>query len=155
MKAKWNGMDTFLVIVFAIILAAGVWFLGGRNSDQGATEDKTVSVMIELTKQSEEFTKLPKVGDSVTLGVKEKMPATVTNVEVLPAITQGKDILHGAYTEAPIPGVYTVRVTAEGKGTETPSAVEINGNALRVGAEEAIKSKDWAGFGFILSVDTW
>lgn len=154
MKAKWNWMDTVLVLLVIAVLAVGVWFVGGRGG-KTATEDKTVSVMIELTKRDEAFTKLPKVGDSVTLGVKEKMPATVTKVEVLPAVTQGKDILNGRYTEEPIPGLYTVRVTAEGKGTETPSTVEINGNALRVGAEAAIKSKNWAGFGFILSVDTW
>lgn len=154
MKAKWNWMDTVLVILVAAVLAVGVWFLNGRGGET-ATEDKTVSVMIELTKRDEAFTKLPKVGDSVTLGVKEKMPATVTKVEVLPAVTQGKDILNGRYTDEPIPGVYTVRITAEGKGTETPATVEINGNALRVGAESAIKSKNWAGFGFILSVDTW
>ncbi len=155
MKAKWNSMDTVLVIMVAAILLAGIWMLGDRGSSQNTTEDKTVSVMIELTKQSEAFTELPQVGDSVTLGVKEKVPATVSKVEVLPAQTQGKDILSGRYTEEAIPGVYTVRVTAEGKGIETPSAVEMNENAFRVGQETAIKSKDWAGFGFILSVDTW
>lgn len=154
MKAKWNWMDTVLVILVAAVLAVGVWFLNGQGGET-ATEDKTVSVMIELTKRDETFTKLPKVGDSVTLGVKEKMPATVTKVEILPAVSQGKDILNGRYTDEPIPGLYTVRITAEGKGNETPAAVEINGNALRVGAESAIKSKNWAGFGFILSVDTW
>lgn len=155
MKAKWNWMDTLLVLLVVAVLAAGVWFFVGRGGGREATEDRTVSVMIELTKKDEAFTKLPQVGDSVSLGVKEKMPATVTKVEVLPAVSQGKDILNGRFTDEPIPGLYTVRVTAEGKGTETASAVEINGNALRVGAEMAIKSKNWAGYGFILSVDTW
>lgn len=154
MKAKWNWMDTVLVLLVVAILAVGVWFLNGRGGQQGAAEDKTVSVMIELTKRDEAFTKLLQVGDSVSLGVKEKMPATVTKVEILPAVGQGKDIINGRYTDEPIPELYTVRVTAEGKGTETASAVEINGNALRVGAESAIKSKNWAGYGFILAVET-
>lgn len=153
MKAKWNWMDTVLVLLIAAVLAVGVWFLQGRSGD-GSAANKTVSVMIELTKKDEAFTKIPQVGDSVSLGVKEKMPATVTAVEVLPAVSQGKDILNGRYTDEPIPGLYTVRITAEGKGSETDSAVEINGNALRVGAESAIKSKNWAGYGFILSVET-
>ncbi len=153
MKVKWNGMDTMIVLALLVVIAAGAWFLIGRGGS-GATETKTVEVMIELTRQPEEFTQLPKVGDAVSLGVKEKMPATVTKVEILPAMTQGKDIINGRYTEEPVPGLYNVQITAEGAGTESAATVEINGNALRVGAEAAIKSKEWAGYGFILSVNT-
>ena len=152
MKAKWNVMDTVLVLALVAIIGAGVWFLGGRDAE--TTQTKTGEVMIELTRQEEAFTTLPKVGDTVSLGVKEKMPATVTKVEVLPAMTQGKDIINGRYTEKPVPGLYNVQITVAGEGTESASAVEINGNALRVGAESAIKSKEWAGFGFILAVNT-
>ena len=147
-------MDTLLVLAIAAVLAVGVWFLAGRGDGQTAEQEKTIEVMIELTKKEEAFTKLPKVGDTVTLGVKEKMPATVTKVEVLPAISQGKDMLNGKFTEEPIPDLYNVQITVEGTGTESAAAVEINGNPLRVGAESAIKSKDWVGYGFILSVET-
>lgn len=145
-------MDTLLVLLLVAVIGAGVWLLTGR--DASTTQTKTVSVMIELTRQSEAFTQLPKVGDTVSLGVKEKMPATVTKVDVLPAFMQGKDIINGRYTEEPVPGLYNVQITVEGSGTESAGTVEINGNALRVGAESAIKSKEWAGYGFILAVDT-
>lgn len=154
MKTKWNVMDTLLVLAIAAVFAVGVWFLAGRGGGQAAVQDKTVEVMIELTKKDEAFTKLPKVGDTVTLGVKEKMPATVTKVEILPAVTQGKDMLNGKFTEEPIPELYHVQITVEGTGTESASTVEINGNPLRVGAESAIKSKNWVGYGFILAVET-
>lgn len=154
MKAKWNAMDTVLVLALVVVVAAGAWFLMGRSQQQAEVQNKTVEVMIELTQQTESFTTLPQVGDTVTLGEKEKMPATVTKVEVLPAYSQGKDLLDGKYTDEAIPGRYNVQITVAGQGTESPSAVEINGNALRVGAASAIKSKNWSGYGFILAVDT-
>ena len=63
-------------------------------------------------------------------------------------------MVNGKFTEEPIPDLYNVQITVEGTGTESASAVEINANPLRVGAESAIKSKDWVGYGFILSVET-
>lgn len=153
MKAKWNAMDTLLVLMLAAILAAGGWFFLGRGDTKTAAENKTVEVMVELTQQSEEFTKLPKVGDTAVLGEKEKMPATVTKVDILPAYKQGKDILSGRYTDQPIPELYNVQITVCGEGTESDSQVAINGTAIRTGEPMAIKSKDWAGFGFVLAVD--
>ena len=67
-------MDTLLVLAIAAVLAVGVWFLAGRGDGQTAVQDKTIEVMIELTKKDEAFTKLPKVGDTVTVfGINEGM----------------------------------------------------------------------------------
>lgn len=146
-------MDTILVLMIAVIIAAGGWLLLGRGDAKGAAQSKTVEVMVELTQQSEAFTKLPKVGDAVVLGEKEKMPATVTKVEILPAYKQGKDLIHGRYTDEPIPELYNVQITACGEGTESAAEVTLNGTAVRVGEAMAMKSKNWAGFGFVLAVD--
>ena len=153
MKRKWNAIDTILVLAIIAILAVGVWFLSGRSGADTA-QNKNVSVMIELTQQDEAFTKLPKVGDSVSLGVKEKMPATVTKVEILPSYSITADMINGRYREEAIEGKYNVQITVTSSGTETDEAVEINGNPLRVGEACAIKSKQWAGYGFILDVAT-
>lgn len=153
MKRKWNTIDTILVLAVAAILVVGVWFLAG-SSGENTAQDKTVAVLIELTQQDQTFTELPKVGDSVTLGVKEKMPATVAKVEILPSYSITADMVNGRYREEAIAGKYNVQITVAGSGTETDEAVEINGNPLRVGEACAIKSKQWAGYGFILDVAT-
>lgn len=153
MKTKWNAMDTVLVLVIVAILAAGGWFLLGRSDTKTTVQNKTVEVMVELTQQSEAFTKLPKLGDAVVLGEKEKMPATVTKVEIFPAYMQGKDLINGKYTDAAIPGLYNVQITVCGEGTESNAAVAINGTAIRTGEPMAMKSKNWAGYGFVLAVD--
>lgn len=154
MKARWNITDTLLTLLLVAILAAGGWFLTSRNGGQAAVQDKTVEVLVELTRQTEAFSKLPQVGDAVNLGEKEKIPATVTRVEVFPARKQGEDLLSGNYTDAPIPGLYDVQITVSADGTESAATVEINGTAVRTGEEMAMKSKNWAGLGFVLSVDT-
>lgn len=153
MKAKFNGMDFFILILLLAALGAGSWLLTNRSQEKGQTQNAKVQLMVELTSQEESFLDLPSVGDLVVVGEKEKMQTTVTGVEVLPAKTLGYDTENGKILESEVPGRYDLRISLEGDGMETANTVEINGSAIRVGMGAAMKNKDWAGYGFVLSVD--
>lgn len=153
MKVKFNGMDLFIIVLLIAALAAGSWFLMNRSQQKGQTQNAKVELMVELTSQEESFVDLPKVGDEVVIGEKEKMQTTVTKVDVLPAKTLGYDTMNGRISEVAVPERYDLRITLEGDGAETANTVEINNSAIRVGMGAAMKNKNWAGYGFVLAVD--
>ncbi|MBE5039198.1 DUF4330 domain-containing protein [Ructibacterium gallinarum] len=153
MKPKFNAIDFVILILLIAALAAGSLFLSKRSNQKGVTQNAKIEFMVELTSQEKEFADLPQVGDSVSVGEKEKMPATVTKVEVLPAKTMGYDTVNGRIFETTVPDRYDVQITLQGDGMETENTLEINNNAIRVGMGAAMKSKNWAGFGFVLTAD--
>ncbi len=153
MKVKFNAMDLVIVLGLVLVLIAGVLLLGGGGSGEVA-ETKTVQVTVEFTNLDETFINLPQVGDVAMIGVKEKMETVVTNVEVLPATKRARNIVDGWSGAAELPGRYDVRITMEGQGVETNETVTINGVAARVGEEAFVKSKNWAGAGFFVGVNT-
>ncbi len=152
MRFKFNVMDIIIVLILLAVIGAGVLLLGG-GAETGSAETKTIQLQVELAKQEEAFTKLPKVGDKAAIGVKEKMEVTVTNVEVKPATTTSEDALNGTRPLVEIPERYDVLITLEGEGVETDAAVKLNDVAARVGDEAVIKSKNWAGVGIFLGVE--
>ncbi len=152
MKVKFNVMDIIIVLILLAAIGAGVLLLGG-SAREGSAETKTIELKVELGKQEEAFTKLPKVGDRADIGVKEKMNVTVTNVEIKPATTSSEDVLGGTRPIVEIQDRYDVLITLEGEGVETDGAVKLNDVAARVGDEAVIKSKNWAGVGVFLGVE--
>ena len=154
MKVKFNGMDLLIVLALVVVLVAGVLLLGGGSGGGAAAENKTVQVVVELTDKDESFIGIPQVGDIAMIGVKERMETVVTNVEVLPATKRAENIVDGWSGSSELPGRYDVRITMEGKGVETNETVSINGVAARVGEEAFVKSKNWAGSGFFVGVNT-
>ncbi len=156
MKVKFNVMDAVIVAVLLVVIVAGVLLLGGGSGGvlSGKQEDaKTIRLQVELKEQEEDYTKLLKVGDVVMIGVKEKMETTVTKVEVKPARMISYDQVGGRAYETELPDRYDVVVTLEGEGTESDSAIKLNGVDARVGAEAVVKSKNWAGVGNFLAVE--
>ncbi len=153
MKVKFNAMDALIVLVIVAIIAFGGWFLTRNSQQKAVTENTRVQMMIEIARQDEDFTKLPQIGDEVVLGEKEKLHAEVTGIEINPAKTLGYDVVTGRALESEQPGKYDVHITVVGNGTETPDAIKIGETPLRVGSGMAVKSKNWAGYGFMLELD--
>lgn len=155
-KVRFNGMDLFIVIALVIVIAAGIYVLFGRSGGAAVSNAKgaEVTVTAELTAQDKEFCEFVKVGDIVMIGEKTKLETVVTAVEVVPAKETGYDIMTGRILRSEVPERYDVRVTLVGKGTETDSAVEINGTAIRVGEKTVFGSKSWAGEGYVIGLET-
>lgn len=154
MKVKFNAMDWVIVLALAAVVLAGVLLLGGGSGGSQTAETKRVQLIIELTDRDETFINLPQVGDTAMIGVKEKMETVVTNVEILPATKRAENIVDGWAGSSELPGRYDVRITFEGEGVETNQAVTVNGVPARVGEEAFVKSKNWAGAGFFVGVNT-
>lgn len=153
MKKKFNGMDVFIIIILVAVIAFGGWFLLGRGSSGGGDKDVTVYLTVEFAAQEEGLAERIAVGDSAVIGEKEKAAGTVKSVKAPIAKGMGYNNTEGWAKETEIPERYDVQVVLECKGVDTGDTIELNNNAVRVGAHTAVKSKDWAGYGVILAVE--
>lgn len=156
-KPRFNSIDLIIILIIAAIIAVGVYMFmpRGGSSEDAASGDKNVKAVIEIEfmKKDEYLTDLPKVGDSVTIGVKEKMPAVVTKVEAKPAEEVAYDLNIGEASWQEIPNKYDIYVTMEADAVETKSQININGSPIRIGDNDAVRSKGWAGNGFVTKLD--
>lgn len=156
-KPKFNSIDLIIVLIIAAVIAVGIYMImpKGGGSDAAASGDKNVkaTIQIEFAEKDEYLTKLPKVGDSVTIGVKEKMPATVTDVVAVPAEKTAYDVQQGSASTQVIPGKYDIYVTMEADAVDTKNQININGSPIRIGDKDAVRSKGWAGYGYVTRVD--
>lgn len=155
-KIKFNGMDLFIILVVVAVALAGAYLLFGREGGGSVASSQNVLVrtVIELDVENKEFADLIKVGDTVAIGEKDKMMTTVESVEAIPAAANGYDIVSGRVIMAEIPDKYDVQITLVGDGTETDKDVQISGTAIRVGQKNVVSSKNFAGEGYVVGLET-
>ena len=155
-KVKFNGMDLFIIIAVVAVIFAGVYLLTSRGGGGGINTSKNVEVrmVVELTGEDKDFADIIANGDIVGVGEKEKLMTKVESIEILPAKATGYDILDGRVLRSEIPEKYDIRVTLVGDGTETQSSIEINGTAIKIGQNAVLSSKNWAGEGYVIGLET-
>ncbi len=154
-KIKFNGMDLFIILVIVVVALAGSYLLFGREGG-GVVSSQNVLVrtVVELDVADKEFADLIKVGDTVAIGEKDKMMTTVESVDAIPAAANGYDIVNGRVIMAEIPDKYDVQITLIGDGAETDKDVQISGTAIRVGQKVVVSSKNFAGEGYVVGLET-
>ncbi len=158
MKAKFNIMDLLIILaVVLVIAAAGYFFISSTAADTDAEkasgQNVKATVEVEFAKEDEFLTELPQVGDSVTIGVKEKMPAVVTDVHYENAKITAFDVVQGSASTEEIPGQYDVYVVMEADAVDGKDAVTINNSPIRVGDATAVRTRNWASYGYVTRLE--
>lgn len=154
MKAKFNVIDAIIILLILAVGAAGFMFLGNRS--EVTSTDKSVKIFydVDITECEEYMTDRFAVGEKVSVGEKEKVPATIVKSEVRPATQSAFDGVGGKFIEAEIPGKYDIIVTLMSEGTDSAGSVSSNGTAIRVGMSAVIKGRDCAGSGYVTQIYT-
>lgn len=154
-KFRFNGMDIFVVIVLAVVIAAGAYFLFGRDAASVKEESNVnVSFVMELTGKEIGYEDTINVGDIVLVGEKDKMRTTIENVEVIPAKTTGYNILDGKVLRAEVPMLNDIKVTLTAVGVESRDAIKINDIPVRIGQNLAAFGKGWSSTGYVVGLET-
>ncbi len=154
-KFRFNGMDIFIVIILAVVIAAGAYFLFGRDaSSVNVEQNVNVRFAIELTGKEAGYENAICQGDIVLVGEKDKMRTTIEKVEVLPAKTTGYDILDGRVLRAEVPMYNDIKVTLVGTGVENEEAIKINDIPVRIGQNLAAFGKGWSSTGYVVGLET-
>ncbi|HIV85414.1 MAG TPA: DUF4330 domain-containing protein [Candidatus Monoglobus merdigallinarum] len=158
MKAKFNVMDFVIIVAVVLVIAAAAYFfvsttgasVGGSSA---ASQSVKATIEIEFADKEEYLTQLPKAGDSVTIGVRDKMPATVVDVRVEPAEKMSYDLVDGSASWQEIPERYDIYVVMEADAVDAGDTIRINDSAIRVGDANAVRAMGWAGYGYVTRLD--
>lgn len=158
MKAKFNAMDFIIILAVVLVAAAAAYFfISSTAADTDASNtvgrSVTATVEVEFSDEDEFLTELPQEGDKVTIGEKEKMPAVVTGVRYETAKTTAYDLTKGAAMNQEIPGKYDVYVTMEADAVDGEDAVTINNSPIRVGDATAVRTQNWANYGYVTRLE--
>ncbi len=157
MKPKFNVMDFVIVAAVVLVVAAAAYFFvsstGASTGSNSGSKSVNASIEIEFANKEEYLTELPQEGDSVTIGEKEKMLATVTGIRVEPATTIAYNLNDGTASWQEIPGKYDIYVTMEADAVDEGDQITINGGSIRVGDPNAVHSMNWAGYGYVTQLE--
>lgn len=154
-KPRLNLIDGLIILIIAIVLAVGIYFIAGRNGNAGTGENtsKTAEYKIQFVERekvvADMFIAAKESGETVWVGEKERAEAMITDVLIEPARKQTTDTENGKVVMAEIPELYDVTVTLQSAGQETETEIHAGGTAIHVGEETSVKGKGFAGYGFV------
>ena len=154
MKAKFNVVDAVIILLILAVGAAGFLFLGNRSQVVSTGKNVKIFYDVEITEREEYMIDRFTEGEKVSVGEKEKIPATIVKKEVRPAVKSSFDGVSGKFVNTEIPGRYDIIVTLMSEGTDGVGAVSSNGTAIRVGMQAVVKGRDCAGSGYITQMYT-
>ena len=154
MKAKFNVVDAVIILLILAVGAAGFLFLGNRSQVVSTGKNVKIFYDVEITEREEYMIDRFTEGEKVSVGEKEKIPATIVKKEVRPAVKSSFDEMSGKFIETEVPGRYDIIVTLMSEGTDGVGAVSASGTAIRVGMPAVVKGRDCAGSGYITQMYT-
>lgn len=161
-KTKFNLMDCLIILVVVALVAGGIFVLSslkGKDSNVSSSQGATIRYTVELAKEEEEvlnaFIAAAEREDNCYVGEKERAAAVIKEVTYTPAKMQTSNAKTGEIYWEEIEDKYCINVTLESQGSENDSSVIAgSGNVLKVGAETSVKGKGYAGYGFIIALET-
>lgn len=154
-KPRLNLIDGLIILIIAIVLAVGIYFIAGRNGSAGSDENasKIAEYKIQFVERekvvADMFTAAKENGETVWVGEKERAEAVITDVLIELARKQTTDAENEKVVMAEIPELYDVTVTLRSAGQETETEIHAGGTAIHVGEETSVKGKGFAGYGFV------
>lgn len=159
-KPKFNLIDGLIVLALIAIIAVGIVFLN-RSTPAGngaSSENSTAVYQVEFTQSDislyDNILSAKNSGNAVWVGEKERFECKIKDVVANPAKKIITDYRTGEAVFGEYPGLYDIVVTLESEVTETPYHISASGTAITVGAEVSVKSKTFAGYGFIIDLKT-
>ena len=157
-KPKFNLMDGFIALLIILVVAAGIFFLKGKNTEFSSdASNKTAVFSIQFTKVEKVFcSTLEKAlaeGALVSVGTKERFDARLEGLDIKPSIKITSNLQNGKAVVAEDPMYFDITVSLSAPCTETPDAILASGTALKVGEQTSMHGKGFAGNGFVIGLE--
>ncbi len=152
-KPKFNLMDGFLIALIIVIVSTAFLLFNKPESTGNTQQYATAQYTIELAKYdkavADAFIDALKNGESIMVGEKERFPAKLVDVLVVPSKKLITNSNSGKEVIAQDPIYSDIILSLESQVTETNSAIMAGNTPLRVGENAVVKGTKSAGFGYI------
>ena len=156
-KPKFNIIDLLIIVVIAAVIAAGVYILGSKTETQ--TKTKTAEVIFTIEEKEvdpvrmEYYKENAKVGDTVTVGIKEKVTGTLEKVEIVPTKKMFTDSITGQKSWKDELSRYDLTFTIKAEITETDTDFLIGTAKIKVGKSQNFIGKGYSGYGTVVAIE--
>jgi len=147
---KFNIVDVVLMLLVAVVIIGGIWFL---TRDSGG-EARYVYFTVEMRSMEEHFAEIPEIGGVVRCAIRNHFLGYVYDVRVEPFYIISFNPLEGIFFRDTVPERYDVFITVRGNGTETDLAIHSEGELIRIGREMSIGGRGFAHTGFVVYLRT-
>ncbi len=147
-----NGLDIFIILILLAAIAFGVYWIRGGGTQGGQSEQKTYTYVVEGRQVREEIINFPEEGGNVYDSKDGTYLGKIKSSWATPFCEISFNRVTNQYELLPQPGYSNVYVEIEGTGTETEQDIIVEGNVVKVGAEQSIKGKGFAYAGYIVEV---
>jgi hypothetical protein len=155
-RPRWKLNVFDIVIIAAVIIAAGVLIFIWRNSgkSRSAAATKTVRYTIELCNLLEGTSEKIKKGDTIMDSTKKYIMGTVTKIMTEPATRPEPNYETGDTVQSVIPGRETVFIEIVCNCSDTASEITTeSGYLIRIGSEVTAAGPGYAGKGYIVAIE--
>lgn len=161
-KLKLNLLDLLIIGAIVLVLALGIFILKGTSTSStpaAIAPQNTTAVLDFQIKDAdlslgEAFQAAADANAPVWVGIKERFEGKILDVKVAPAEKVGDDIYGGNAVIAKSQVHCDITVTIEAAAVETDSSITASGTSIRVGEQTAVRGKGFAGFGYIIGLET-
>jgi hypothetical protein len=143
-----NPIDVLITALVVVLVVAGSVFAAPRQA-RASANGKTATYTIELAEREEGFHKRVETGAAVFDIEKGYELGKITNVYALPYKEDAPDEANSIFRRAVVPGLEFTYIVIESPVEQTQSATLIGQYNIAVNKEVFVRSKDFAGQGFI------
>lgn len=155
-KPRWKLNIFDIIIIAAVVVAAGVlifiWRNSGKSSNVAAT--RSVHYTVELSNMLEGTSLKIKKGDTIMDSTKKYIIGTVTNMMTEPATKPEPNYETGDTIPSVIPGRETVFIEILCDCSESASEIMTeSGYLIRIGNEVTAAGPGYAGKGYVVAIE--
>lgn len=150
-KTKWTIIDTFIVAVVILALAAA-WVMFGPNITTPKTSQK-VEFTVMIQDREKGLADAIKAGDKVTLSLTEKDGGIIKSVASQPAVLMVYDSINGVYRNETNPEKEDIYITIEADCMVSDIAITTGDTDIKVGQSIPVRGKGYASEGFVIDIE--
>lgn len=155
-KPKFNLVDALIIVLILAVATVGVLFVKSKTG-AGNSGSVTVRYAVEFKEKDEALGEMFKLAlenkEGATVTEKDKIPAKIVGVEVVPSTMTVANSNTGKLTKSEIEGKYDIIVTLESLATETDRDISLGATPIAVGEELAVHGRGISGFGYVVSIN--
>ncbi len=155
-KPKFNIIDILIVLLIVAVALAGVYVLRSKTDTQTNTALAEVLLTIEEKDindtQREYYLERAEAGDSIIVGIKEKVTGTLEKIEISPAKFIYDNPITGEKEYKDEIGKYNVYFTIRAEIAETDKDFLIGTDKVKVGKDMNCIGKGYSGYGTVVDI---
>lgn len=150
---KFGVVDIFIGIAIIGIVVFLNWLSVPASSNATASEENIKKYIIEIKGIDEGLSSKLQVGEEIYDSLKGSSIGHVVAVEEKPYEIFADDVENKEFILSPVEGLSTCNITVEAQVVESSNATNVGSFQLMVGTQVYVKTKNFAGNGYIIMLE--